>query len=75
MATLHEVKLKATVEILANIREVLLPLVDPSDSECGDMLGCTMNSITCVECLAKQIAKQYKRTLNTKTNDNEGYDL
>lgn len=48
-------------EILSRIRDILLPLVDSEHSPCGDMLGCTVNSVSCVECLVKQIVKQYNK--------------
>lgn len=49
-------------ETLADVRDILLPLVDAEDKEnlCGDMVGCTTSSPECVKCLAKQIVKQYK---------------
>lgn len=47
-------------EILADVRNVLLPLVNPKDNECGDMVACTVTEPKCIICLADQIVKQYK---------------
>jgi len=58
---------KSETEILANVRNILLPLVDSESCECFDMICCTVSNMECVECLANQIVKQYndlKKNLN-----------
>lgn len=47
-------------KILANVRDILLPMVDSEGNECGDMVACTTSNPECVECLAEQIRKQYE---------------
>jgi hypothetical protein len=47
-------------DILAKVREILLPLVRADENVCGDMLPCTVTHPSCIECLAKQVESQYK---------------
>lgn len=49
-------------DILAKVRDVLLPLVNPLSNQCGDMLACTVSNPDCIECLAKQIKSQFSQT-------------
>jgi len=56
----YESKYDDALNILADIREVLLPLVNPKENICGDMLACTVSEPSCIKHLAEQIAKQYK---------------
>lgn len=46
-------------DILANVRNMLLDLVNPKGNQCGDMIACTVSDPACIECLAKQIIKQF----------------
>lgn len=46
-------------EIIATVRDILLPLVEP-DEICGDYLACTCSNYECLECLAKKIRTQYE---------------
>lgn len=46
-------------DILAKVRDILLPLVEPTDP-CGDYGTCTVSRPECMECLAKKIASQYE---------------
>lgn len=47
-------------DILANIRDILLPLVNPIDNACGDMGACTVSNPECIKCLAEQIKGQFE---------------
>lgn len=50
---------KDPYDILAEVRTILLPLVEQTD-QCGDYLACTVTRPECIECLAKKIASQYE---------------
>lgn len=58
---------KDTACTLANVRDILLDIVDAENNACGDMISCTVSSSDCVECLAKQIKKQYLELKNKKS--------
>jgi hypothetical protein len=47
-------------DILANVRDILLPLVNPIGNACGDMGACTVSNPECIKCLAEQIRGQFE---------------
>ena len=57
---------KEPVKVLANVRDLLLPLVDSENCICGDMVSCTVSNYNCVECLAEQIVKQFGKGINSE---------
>jgi hypothetical protein len=47
-------------DILASVRDTLLPLVSPIGNACGDMTTCTVSNPECIKCLAEQIKDQFE---------------
>lgn len=47
-------------KVLAEVRDILLPLVNTEGNICGDMVACTVSEPSCVICLAKRLVYQFK---------------